>query len=158
MKAALASPLWLAAAGNAEPPRAAASPYVTVNIPSTAEVAQSRPDQLNLSVSERCGPTLRVNIAVSGLTGVSRADLFGPSHPVRFALRREAGTVMFNGQLPDGIGAGMLQYAGDPANWSKLATMGVVNDMADRPNQLLASPLLDGISPDAVKRPVAHAG
>lgn len=148
MKAALAALIFLGVSGaptTAPQTRSApvvAGEAVTVEAPWTARLDRSDADQLQLSVRERPGSSMGAGIKLAELDGLTAADLRS-GKPVTFRLVREAGTITFTGSFRDGEGSGNLRFDGDPAYWSKLAAMGVQNDIIDRRTGLLGLPLLD---------------
>ena len=149
MKATLLSLLLLGAGGaiGGQPSGTAvaaesAASAVSVEASWTAQVRPSDPSRLQLNVSERKGSVLGTGVRLADLEGLSAADLHS-GRPVTFRLRREAGTITFTGRFRNGDGEGTLRFAGDPAYWSKIAAMGVENDLLSRRVNLLGLPLLD---------------
>ena len=152
MKAALLGILFLGVGGamgaiGAQPEatataQASAEYNLSVEAPWTAHVRQSEPGELQLNVSERKGSMLGTGVALADLEGLNATDL-NSGRPVTFRLRREAGTITFTGRFRDSKGEGTLRFDGDPAYWSKIAAMGVQNDLLSRRVNLLALPLLD---------------
>lgn len=145
MKAALAAMIFLgvAPAPEVRTQAAANAEYIlSVEAPWTAHLNRSDPSQLQLDVRERPGSSLGTGIRLTDLEGLSEADLRS-GKPVNFRLVREAGTIHFSGTFRNGEGGGTLRFEGNPAYWSKLAAMGVRNDLTDRRAGILGLPLLD---------------
>ena len=147
MKVAIALPLlmMLNPASDVQPAastEARADYNLSIEAPWTAHAHRSRPDTLQLSVSERKGASLGVSVQLSDLDGLTPADLES-GKPVTFRLRREAGLITFSGRFRNGKGEGTLRYDGDAAYWSRIAGMGIANDWSRKRFQLLALPLLD---------------
>lgn len=53
------------------------------------------------------------DVALSRLDGLSASHLTGAGGPVKFRLRREAGTFTFEGTVRNGVGGGTFTYAAD---------------------------------------------
>lgn len=148
MKAALAALIFLGVGGaptNAPQTEAApivAGEAVTVEAPWTAHINRSDSGELQLNVRERQNSSLGTGIKLADLEGLTDADLRS-GKPVTFRLVREAGAISFTGSFRNGEGSGTLRFDGAPAYWSKLAAMGVRNDITERRTGLLGLPLLD---------------
>jgi hypothetical protein len=119
------------------------APYnLSIEAPWTARLSRSDPGRLQLEVRERPGSSLGTGVKLIDLEGLMEADL-SSGKPVSFRLVREAGTIVFTGTFRNEEGAGTLRFDGNPAYWSKLAAMGVRNDLTNRNTGLLGLPLLD---------------
>ena len=64
------------------------------------------------------------NVRVEQLDGLTAAQLTGAGGPVRFRLRRDAGTLTFEGVLRQGVGAGTFTFSPDPAFPAELVKRG----------------------------------
>ncbi|GAO38659.1 hypothetical protein SCH01S_17_00130 [Sphingomonas changbaiensis NBRC 104936] len=144
-----AFPILLLAALGALPGASAtattvAASDVAVDAPWTASISKSDPSKLHLNVIEDRHGTLGTSVPIAELSGLTPEEIRGTGRPVTFTLRREAGTITFTGRFANGTGQGTLRYQGDPAYWSRIAAMGVENDLTtNRRVNLLALPLLD---------------
>lgn len=138
----------LAAVADAQPPVAAAAQAsadyaVSVEAPWTASIGKTDPTRLHINILERRGGMLGASVPIAELTGLTAARIEGAGGPVSFVLRREAGTVTFTGRFANGAGQGTLRYVSDPGYRSRIAAMGVRNDMVREKSNVLALPLLD---------------
>ena len=70
-------------------------------------------------------------IAVDRLEGLSTAQLSGAGGPVKFSIRRDAGTFTFEGIARDGVAAGMFEFAPNPGFASELQKRGLERPTAD---------------------------
>jgi len=106
----------------------------------------SSPSQIHLELRYEAGNEHRFNdehdVAIDSV-GLRPADLTSPSHPVHFALRRDAGVVDFTGTAGDGVGAGHYTFTPSPSYADAIASRGIERPSVEK--QLVAT-LLD-ISP-----------
>lgn len=92
----------------------------------TASIDEKRPDRIYMNMTQgkhhNMGTTFGVN-AFSGLTGsqINAATMT----PVQFEMRREAGTVRFEGTFRNGKGAGQFTFAADRSYIDKVRALGV---------------------------------
>jgi hypothetical protein len=89
--------------------------------------------------SEPGGSQTSHELSVESL-GLRAEDLRGPSHPVHFALRRDAGVLDFTGMLGDGVGAGHYTFSPSVTYPQAISSRGI--DAPDVDHQL-AAVLLD---------------
>src|SRR5688572_29454757 len=88
-------------------------------------------------------------MGLAAFTGLTAAQVAATaSTPVTFFLRREAGTVTFDGTFRNGSGGGELSFAPNPAYLATLRDLGVPVERAKRhgdsaDEQLLSLALLD---------------
>ncbi len=75
------------------------------------------------------------NIALDRLEGLTAARLAGDG-PIKFLLRRDAGTFTFDGVLSRGVGAGTFSFAADPNFPAELAKRGFARPTAREQYQL----------------------
>lgn len=67
---------------------------------------------------------------LSDLTGLTRAQIDSESTtPVKFELRRDAGTVTFEGTFRKGFGAGQLTFAPNRGYFSSIRALGIALDL-----------------------------
>lgn len=109
----------------------------------TAEAEDSSKIQLNLARrNSHHGETM----AVSDFAGLSDSLIRSSTQtPVSFELRREAGTVAFEGTFKDGFGAGQFTFTPNPAYAATLRSLGVSfdDDNRDDDSRLLTMAMLD---------------
>lgn len=65
------------------------------------------------------------SIAVAKLDGLTPAQLSGAGGPVRFTLRRDAGTFSFDGVVRNGVGGGTYTFAASPTFAAELVKRGI---------------------------------
>jgi beta-lactamase regulating signal transducer with metallopeptidase domain len=70
-------------------------------------------------------------VPVDRLEGLSTAQLSGAGGPVRFTIRRDAGTFTFEGTARDGVGAGTYAFEPNPAFAGELQKRGLERPTAD---------------------------
>ena len=63
-------------------------------------------------------------VPFTSLEGLSISQLLGPTTPVRFRLRRDAGTFSFDGRAGSGWGRGVFDFRSDPQFRDQLARRG----------------------------------
>ncbi|MEO8131699.1 MAG: hypothetical protein ABI822_31685, partial [Bryobacteraceae bacterium] len=91
-------------------------------------------DRVQLSLSQRTPSSLRQTsfpISISELHGLTPNKVCGLQSPVRFELRREAGTFICDGVVTLGSGSGQFRFAPNPtfiADMEKLGYWGIGND------------------------------
>jgi hypothetical protein len=121
----------------------------------TANPANGRSVQLELSLKHDRSH-LGQSIDLGALSGLSTAQLASTvSVPVAFSLRREAGTITFEGSLRHGSGGGSFAFAADPSYLATLGGLGVSLERGKRhgesdEEQLLALAMLD-VSTDFIR-------
>jgi beta-lactamase regulating signal transducer with metallopeptidase domain len=76
------------------------------------------------------------NVPVSQLDGLTAAQLTGPGGPVQFRIRRDAGTLTFEGVMRNGVGAGTFSYTPDPNFPAELAKRGFARPTAEQQYQM----------------------
>lgn len=103
-----------------------------IQLPGTFEVRTSEePDTIYLQLSERPNSMHGFSLAVAQLEGFSPAILTGEGGPAKFSLRRDAGTITFEGIFRSGVGAGTFDFSPDPAFPGAMAKRGF-----EAPNQV----------------------
>ncbi|HEX9163510.1 MAG TPA: hypothetical protein VF980_17520 [Thermoanaerobaculia bacterium] len=126
----------------------AASAAAAVRGAWTAEVRDSNAMmQLNLSThgSNHFGQPM----AISDFAGLSEASARAATQtPVNFELRREAGTVAFEGTFKDGFGAGQFTFTPNSGYVATLRNLGVSFDQSNRDDdEMLVMALMDVSTP-----------
>jgi beta-lactamase regulating signal transducer with metallopeptidase domain len=82
-----------------------------VRLPGTWEIRPSdTAGSVTLRLNERMNSSRSSTIAIDQLDGLSPALLAGAGGPVQFNLRRDAGTLAFEGTFRSGIGAGTYTF------------------------------------------------
>ena len=84
----------------------------------------SKPGMVHLEMREERSSS-GTTIPLSTFEGLSEAQLTGTGGPVRFTLRRDAGTFTFEGHVRNGIGGGTYSYAANPAFAGELEKRGI---------------------------------
>ena len=93
--------------------------------PGTWDVRPSmKAGYVNLQMRERHS-SWGSDLPLQQLEGLSAQQLESGSGPVRFTLRRDAGTFTFTGPLGSGVGAGTYTFAADPSFAGELEKRGV---------------------------------
>jgi beta-lactamase regulating signal transducer with metallopeptidase domain len=75
-------------------------------------------------------------VPIRQLEGLSMAHLAGGSGPVQFRIRRDAGTLTFEGVFRNGVGAGTFSYTADPTFAAELAKRGFAQPTAREQYQM----------------------
>lgn len=98
----------------------------------TATPSEKSPGRLHLNMARRnsnSGQTMNV----SDFTGLSATTInASTSTPVRFELRREAGTITYEGTFKGGFGAGQFSFAPNRAYEAAIRALGVPGDRKKR--------------------------
>ena len=91
----------------------------------TADAGDAGTGKVHMQLSRRHsnnGQTMNV----SSFTGLSESQILSPTQvPVAFSLRREAGTVQFEGSFKGGFGAGQFSFTPNPAYLDTIRSLGV---------------------------------
>jgi hypothetical protein len=114
----------------------ATTSYAAIEAAWTASIDQKRPDRIYFSMTEgdgewhsQSGMTMRL----ADVTGLTSAQVNAATMtPVRFELRREAGTAVFEGTYRNGKGAGQLSFTGNRGYIDALRALGVDFDLRHR--------------------------
>ena len=64
------------------------------------------------------------NVPIEQLEGLTAAQLTGAGGPVQFRIRRDAGTLIFEGVVRNGVGAGTFTFEANPAFRTELTKRG----------------------------------
>jgi beta-lactamase regulating signal transducer with metallopeptidase domain len=76
------------------------------------------------------------NVPVDQLEGLTTAQLSGPGGPVQFRIRRDAGTLTFEGVLRSRVAAGTFAFSPDPSFPAELAKRGFAQPTAREQYQM----------------------
>lgn len=143
--AAVVLPLAAAAAASSAVPLAADADLVSTSDVAIAaarqttprgagtwEVSPSKsPGLVHLQMRED-GSSSGTTVPLSGLEGLSEAQMSGSGTAVRFAVRRDAGTFAFEGTFRSGVGGGTYTFAPNPAFPQDLQKRGVGTPSSDQ--------------------------
>jgi hypothetical protein len=92
----------------------------------TARLDRDRPGKISISLQTRPNSNQGSIFDRSDFTGLSSVDLESKTRvPVRFEVRREAGTVEFEGTMREGRGGGDFSFASHPEYLETLRSMGL---------------------------------
>lgn len=93
--------------------------------PGTWQLRQSeRSTRVQLNLSERRNSMSGFDVPLDQLKGLSSAALTGAGGPVQFSLRRDAGTINFEGTIRSGVGAGTFTFTPNAAFADELSKRG----------------------------------
>lgn len=102
-----------------------------IRLPGTFEVrASEEADTIYLQLSERPNSMHGFSLTVDQLAGFSPSILTGEGGSAKFSLRRDAGTITFEGIFRSGVGAGTFDFSPDAAFPGAMAKRGF-----DAPNK-----------------------
>jgi hypothetical protein len=76
------------------------------------------------------------NVPIDQLEGLTAAQLAGPGGPVQFRIRRDAGSLMFEGVLRNRVAAGTFSFAPNPGFPGELAKRGFAQPTAREQYQM----------------------
>lgn len=96
----------------------------------TASVDEKRPDRLYFSITRGRSHQSGNTMPVAAFTGLAASQVGAAAMtPVQFQLRREAGTVSFEGTFRNGKGAGQFTFAADRAYPAAIRALGLELDI-----------------------------
>lgn len=97
-----------------------------IRFPGTWEIRNSDDgtDRVYLRVSERPNNTHGSMVALSELEGLSRSLVSGGDGPAKFQMRRDAGTIVFDGVFRSGIGGGTFDFTPSPTFPAEMSRRG----------------------------------
>ncbi|HVE71728.1 MAG TPA: hypothetical protein VNI54_10195 [Thermoanaerobaculia bacterium] len=99
----------------------------------TASIDEKHPDRVYLNLTQGKFNNMGSTFALSGLSGLTSAQIHAATMtPVHFAMRREAGTVDFEGTFRNGKGAGQFTFAADRTYIDKIKSLGLAFDLEKR--------------------------
>ncbi|MEO8576317.1 MAG: hypothetical protein ABI556_06450 [Gemmatimonadales bacterium] len=96
-------------------------------------------------------------VPLTSLEGLSISQLLGPTTPVRFSLKRDAGTFSFDGRAGSGWGRGVFGFRADPQFRDQLARRGYERPDTDEQFELalhdVGYSLVDELKAQGYRRP-----
>jgi beta-lactamase regulating signal transducer with metallopeptidase domain len=93
--------------------------------PGTWEIWPDEAGKVHLKLNERADSSYGSTIGIARLEGLPPALLSGAGGPAQFRIRRDAGTLTFEGTFHSGIGAGTFVFAPAPTFPAELAKRGM---------------------------------
>ena len=103
-----------------------------VQLPGTWEIRPSKDaTQVQLQLHERVNSSHGFTIAIDQLEGFSPALFTGSGGATQFSIRREAGTINFEGTVRSGVGAGTYTFTPSTTFPAELAKRGFARPSAD---------------------------
>jgi beta-lactamase regulating signal transducer with metallopeptidase domain len=140
--AALLVPLAISGAalvpGDAPKQRAAQTPDATPaasspgqTSPGTWAIWPAEAGKVHLRLNERADSSNSATIGIARLEGLTPAALSGASGLTQFSIRRDAGTLTFEGTFRSGIGAGTYAFVPSPTFPAEFAKRGMARPTAD---------------------------
>jgi beta-lactamase regulating signal transducer with metallopeptidase domain len=95
-----------------------------VQLPGTWSIRTTKtPGIVSVQISERRNSNSGFDIALSELQGLTGSSLSG-NGPVKFSIRRDAGTINFEGTIKSGVGAGTFDFTPSPTFAGEMAKRG----------------------------------
>lgn len=111
----------------------ATSAFAAIEGAWTSSASAKNPGEVHLNLTTGRHNNMGTNFALTELTGLTAGQISATtSTPVQFALKREAGTIAFEGSYRNGKGAGQFTFAPDRAYISALRTLGVEFDLGGK--------------------------
>jgi len=109
-----------------------------------AEAKEGDPARIQFSLKARKNGNMGMGIPLSDFTGLTWDQVRSAARtPVHFTMRREAGTIEFDGTFRDEQGAGDFVFTPDPAYAGKLNRLGLRLDDDSDERELLTMTLFD---------------
>jgi beta-lactamase regulating signal transducer with metallopeptidase domain len=108
---------------------AASSPGQTS--PGTWTIWPAEAGKVHLKLNERADSSSSSTIGIARLEGLTPAVLSGAGGLTQFSIRRDAGTLTFEGTFRSGIGAGTYAFAPSPTFPAEFAKRGMARPTAD---------------------------
>lgn len=131
------TPATAADAHGAEIDAADESEFQELQLPGTWEMrSTTKPGYVHLRLTEGYRSSSSRDIALAQLEGLSAEQLSGTGGPVRFSLRREAGTLAFEGTVRGGVGGGMFAFTPNAAFGDQLEKRGIQKPMPSEQYEL----------------------
>lgn len=98
----------------------------------TANRDERTTDRIYVSMSHRRGMNMGTTMNIRDFSGLAgNAITASTATPVRFELRREAGTVVFDGSFRNGDGAGQFDFTPNRAYFATIRSLGIRTDDED---------------------------
>lgn len=96
----------------------------------TASTETKRPDRIYINLTQGRHHNMGTTMRISDFTALSRAQMDATTMtPVKFEMRREAGTATFEGTFRNGKGAGQFTFTGDRNYINAVRALGVEFDL-----------------------------
>jgi hypothetical protein len=96
----------------------------------TASLDEKHPDRVYLSLHQARNHNMGTTFTLASFSGLSTAQINAATMtPVQFAMRREAGTITFEGTFRNGNGAGQFTFAPDRSYIDKIRALGLEFDL-----------------------------
>jgi hypothetical protein len=107
-----------------------ATPALALEGSWTASLDEKHPDRIYLSLHQGRNHNMGTTFTLASFAGLSAAQINAATMtPVQFALRREAGTITFEGTFRHGNGAGQFTFAPDRSYIDKIRALGLELDL-----------------------------
>jgi hypothetical protein len=101
----------------------------------TASVDEKRPEMIYLNMTQGRYHNNGSTFAIAAFSGLTAAQINAATMtPVNFEMRREAGTITFEGTFRNGKGAGQFTFTADRSYVDKIRALGLELDL-DKPNR-----------------------
>ena len=101
----------------------------------TASIDEKRPDRIYVNMNQGRNHNMGTTFDLAAFTGLTSAQVHASTMtPVQFALRREAGTVSFEGTFRNGKGAGQFTFAADRSYIDRIRALGLEFEL-DKPHR-----------------------
>lgn len=92
----------------------------------TASIDEKRPDHIYMNITQGQYHNMGTTFRLTNFSGLTEAQIRAASMtPVTFEMRREAGTVSFEGTFRNGKGAGQFTFAQDRSYIDKIRALGL---------------------------------
>jgi hypothetical protein len=96
----------------------------------TAEIDDDKPGRVHFNMTRGRMNNFGNTFSISDFAGLSAAQISSSTQtPVQFAMRREAGTIAYDGVFRNGRGAGQFTFTANPAYISTLRSLGLDFDV-----------------------------
>jgi beta-lactamase regulating signal transducer with metallopeptidase domain len=119
------------------PPARRERPQREIQLPGTWELrASDDAGKIYLQVSDRRGSQHGFNINLDQLEGLSPSLLSGAGGPVKFNMKRDAGTIGFDGVFRSGVGAGTFDFTPNQSFPAEMVKRGFESPNATEQYQL----------------------
>ncbi|HEX6084636.1 MAG TPA: hypothetical protein VF266_08935 [Thermoanaerobaculia bacterium] len=101
----------------------------------TASIDEKRPGHVYLNLTQGRNHNMGTTFLLSSFSGLTESQMHAATTtPVNFEMRREAGTVSFEGTFRNGKGAGQFTFAQDRSYIDKIRALGLEFEL-DKPSR-----------------------
>jgi beta-lactamase regulating signal transducer with metallopeptidase domain len=140
------------------PPVRRERPQREIQLPGTWELRPSDDaGKIYLQVSDRRNSQHGFNIGLDQLEGLSPSLLTGAGGPVKFNVKRDAGTIVFDGVFRSGVGAGTFDFTPNQSFPAEMVKRGFESPNSTEQYQLargnIGSAYLDELNAQKYERP-----